>query len=272
MRNSIHISALGAVLLAACVCAAQEPEKDPRIGIEEHLGKQIDLAAFSFTDEDGRAIQLQDLFDRPIALTLVYYRCPGICTPLLQEVARVAGLCDLAIGDDYRVVTISFDPAETPALARTKKANMIAEVKNKQVSDDAWRFLTGDADNIRRITEAVGFHYSLDKNKTDFVHAATVIFLSPEGKIVRYLTATKFNPADLKMAVVDASTGHARSFMRRIERLCYSYDPEGNVYVLKVNRIILGLTLLFATAFAGFLAFKGTRGKATKDQTTESAS
>lgn len=116
-----------------------------------------------------------------------------------------------------------------------------------------WRFLTGDADNIRRLTDAVGFRYIRDKNGIDFVHAARMIFLSPEGKIVRYLNGTRCNPADLKMAVLDASAGRARSFMQRIERLCYSYDPQGRAYVLKINRIILGLTLLFVFIFGAFL-------------------
>jgi protein SCO1/2 len=247
------------VLATASLCAGQEPEQ---IGIDEQLGERIPLEALSFFDEDGEPLALQELFDRPIVLTLVYYRCPGICTPLLQEVARVADHCDLVPGEDYRLVTISFDPKETAELAQPKKVNMLAEMTNHQVPPDGWRFLTGDAENIRRITEAVGFRYAPDKNSVDFVHAATVIFLSPGGMIARYLNGTQFNPADLKLAVIDASEGRARSFMRKIERLCYSYDPEGQAYVLKINRLILGVTLLFVVVFVAFLVFRkvATRG------------
>ena len=153
------------------------------------------------------------------------------------------------------------DPKEAPDLAKNKQRNMLASMNNKRVSPDDWRFFTGNAENIREITEAVGFRYVADPNTVDFIHAATVIFLSQNGKIVRYLNGTRFNPADLKLAVLDASEGRARSFMQRIQKLCYSYDPKGRAYVLKVNRIILGATLLFATVFGAFLLFKGMGNK-----------
>jgi protein SCO1/2 len=269
MRTAFRICVLFTLLLSVGSAGAEETE--PRIGIEEHLGERIPLEELTFTDEEGAPLTLGTLFDRPVVLTLVYYRCPSICTPLLQEVAHVADLTDLEPGEDYRIVTISFDPNDSAELAKIKKANMLATLEHKQVPEDGWRFLTGEEDQIRRITEAVGFHYTRDANEIDFVHAATVIFLSPEGKIVRYLNGTRFNPADLKMAVVDASEGRARSFMQRIQRLCYSYDPEGRAYVLKINRIILGVTLIFAGAFGAFLFSKNFARRTSKAQTTGSA-
>lgn len=251
---------------------AVEESETTRIGIEEHLGETIPLDTLSFIDEEGRPLPLADLFDRPIALTLVYYRCPSICTPLLQEVAKVADLADSMPGRDYRIVTISFDPSDAATLAKTKKANMLASLERKRVPDDGWRFLTGEEEQIRRITEAVGFHYVRDSNEIDFIHAATVIFLSADGKIVRYLNGTAFNPVDLEMAVVDASEGRARSFMQRIQRLCYSYDPQGRAYVLKINRIILGVTLLFAAAFVVFLISKNLSGRHSGAQPAGTAS
>ncbi|MCP4654403.1 MAG: SCO family protein [bacterium] len=251
MGKVSFIVALLMLVLTAAPARAQESA--PQVGVEERLGELVPLDGLSFIDEDGRTIPLKDLFDRPVLLTLVYYRCPGICTPLLQETARVVGQSDLEPGDDYRLLTISFDPEETASLANIKKLNMLAAIETREVPPDAWRFLTGDADNIRRLTDAVGFHYIRDETGVDFVHAARMIFLSPEGKIVRYLNGTRCNPADLKMAVVDASAGRARSFMQRVERLCYSYDPQGRAYVLKINRIILGVTLLFVLVFGGYL-------------------
>lgn len=251
MGKVSFIVALLMLVLTAVPARAQQSV--PQVGIEDRLGELVPLDGLSFTDEDGRPILLKDLFDRPVLLTLVYYRCPGICTPLLQETARVVGLSDLEPGEDYRIVTISFDPEETASLAKIKKLNMLAEIENREVRPDAWRFLTGDAEAIRTLTDAVGFRYIRDQNGSDFVHVARMIFLSPEGKIVRYLNGTRCNPADLKMAVLDASAGRARSFMQRIERLCYSYDPQGRAYVLKINRIILGVTLLFVVLFGAFL-------------------
>ncbi len=244
------------VLVAASVCIAAD---DPiEVGVEEHLGERIPLDSLTFSDEQGKPVKLKELFDRPILLTLVYYKCPGICTPLLQEVVRVADLCDLMPGEDYRLITISFDPTETSDLARLKKENMLAEMKNKHVSPEGWRFFTGDAENVRRITDAVGFRYVPDRNKVDFIHAATLVFLSPDGMIARYLVGTEFNPADLKLAVIDAKEGRARSFMQKIQKLCYAYDPEGRAYVLQINRLILGTTLLFAVGFGVFLLSKKT--------------
>ena len=257
-------------LVAASVCIAAD--KPVEVGIEERLGERIPLESLTFFDEQGKSVKLEELFDRPIVLTLVYYKCPGICTPLLQEVVRVADLCDLMPGDDYRLITISFDPRENAELARLKKENMLAEMKNKHVSPEGWRFFTGDAENVRRITEAVGFRYIPDRNKVDFVHAATVVFLSSDGMIARYLNGTQFNPADLKLAIIDAKEGRARSFMQRIQRLCYAYDPEGRAYVLQVNRLILGVTLLFATCFGMFVLARKTGRRSQKVQVTGSAS
>ncbi len=271
MLKSKHlvVVAFGIALIAADVRAADEPTK---IGIVEHLGDRLAMKDLSFLDEEGRPITLDELSDRPIILTLVYYKCPGICTPLLQELAAAVDKCDLVPGEDYRIVTISFDPTETAELARRKKVNMIAEVKSKKVPSDGWRFLTGDAKNVRAITEAVGFRYIQDENKADFIHAATVMFLSTDGMIARYLNGTRIGHAELELAVIDASEGRARSFMQKIQKLCYSYDPAGRAYVLKVNRIILGVTLMFAIVFGGFLLFKKTAHRPAKTPTTGSAS
>ena len=238
-------------------------QETPPVGIAEQLGSTIPLESFSFTDEEGKPVALQELCDRPVVLTLVYFRCPGICTPLLQELAHNVNNCDLTPGEDYRLITISFDPSETADLAKLKQTNMLASLDKKKVAADDWRFLTGDEDNIKRITKAVGFNYIKDPNEVDYVHAATVIFLSPDGKIVRYLNGTRFNPADLKLAVIDGAEGRARSFMQNLQKICFSYDPESRTYVLQLNRIILGITILFVALFGGFLAYMGSRRQAT---------
>jgi len=231
-------------------------EIDTRVGIEEHLDTVIPLDELNFTDEDGNPVVLRDLFGKPTILTLVYFSCPGICTPLLNELSSVVQKSRMTPGEDFRLITISFDPDEGHELAKLKRINMLGAMTTNVPTPEDWRFLVGDEENIRRIADAVGFRYVRDKNGIDFVHAASVMFLSPEGKIVRYLNTTRFNPADLEMAVVDAAEGRSRSFMQKVERLCYAYDPEGQAYVLKVNRIILGLTLVFVLLFVVFLVIK----------------
>ena len=231
-------------------------EIDVRVGIEEHLDTTLPLADLTFTDEDGKTVVLEDLFGKPVILTLVYFSCPGICTPLLNELSRVVQQSRMVPGEDFRLVTISFDPGEGPELAKLKRINMLAAMETNVPAPEDWRFLVGDEENISAIADAVGFRYVRDKNGIDYVHAASVMFLSPEGKIVRYLNTTRFNPADLEMAVIDAAEGRTRSFMQKVERLCYAYDPEGQAYVLKINRIILGVTLLFVLVFVIFLVRK----------------
>jgi protein SCO1/2 len=245
-----------------------------KVGIEERLGDVLPLDTFHYIDEDNSPIVLADLFDgeTPVVLTLVYYSCPGICTPLLNELAYNIERCDLTPGDDFQLVTISFNPADTAELARLKRINILDTIETNKPDPEDWRFLVGDQENIDKITEAVGFNYVPDENGVDWVHAASVIFISPEGKISRYLNTLQFNPADLELAVVDASQGHARSFMQKIERLCYSFDPEGRAYVLKVNRIILGITLVFVLLFVFFLILKKPARKPDAPQTEGDAS
>ncbi len=272
MRHFTLTILLVAALLAASPAFAEEAKQE--VGIEERLGEILPLEEFEFTDEDGNPIILGDLFDGqiPVVLTLVYYSCPGICTPLLNELAYNIERCDLAPGEDFQLVTISFNPADTAELARLKRINMLDTIEANKPKLEDWRFLVGDQENIDKITQAVGFHYVPDENGVDFVHAASVMFISPEGKISRYLNTLQFNPADLELAVIDASLGRARSFMQRIERLCYSFDPEGRAYVLKVNRIILGITLVFVLFFVFFLVFRKPVSKPAEPQSEGNAS
>ncbi len=259
----IRLILVTAVCLLMFLGQASLAQSAAEVGIDEHLGAVLPLDTLQFLDEDGQAVTLNSLFDRPVVLTLVYFRCPGICTPLLNELARAMGECDLQPGKDYRAVTISFDPTETPDLAERKKTNMIAEVKGKEVPPDAWRFMTGDADNIRRITEAVGFRYTKDRNQVDYLHSATVVFLSADGKIVRYLNGVQVSPVEMKMAVLDATQGRVRSFMGRqafmgqVKDFCFVSDPQGRGYVLRINNIILLATALLGAVFVTFLVVKG---------------
>jgi protein SCO1/2 len=168
----------------------------------------------------------------------------------MHEVASNVDKIDLVPGVDYDLVTVSFDDRETPELARTAKKNLLDEMETK-VPPDSWRFLTGEADDIARLADAVGFRFKRDKQ--DFVHAATVIFLTKDGKIVRYLGGLKLLPADLELAILDAARGTPRTLMQRIQQLCYAFDPAGKTYVLQVNRIILAVSLGGLGIFLAFL-------------------
>lgn len=233
--------------------------------IDQELGETIDLD-LSFFDEKGQKKTLREVINKPTVLTLVYYRCPGICTPVLNEVTRAASLSEVEPGTDYQLVTISFDHREMynpdePAfqdLAKNKKNAMIRYAHSeyeKEIPPASWTFMTGDEANIQALTRNCGFPFKPDKQ--DFIHPATVIFLTKDGKIVRYLGGLKILPMEFKMAVVDANAGRPGMVMQKIQRLCFAYDPEGKGYLLKVDRIVLAIGVLTLAGFGSFLFFKG---------------
>jgi protein SCO1/2 len=213
----------------------------PEIGVIEKLDDTIP-ANFKLVDQDGDTVMLGDIVDKPTVISFVYFRCPGICSPLMDGLADVITKSDLKIGIDYQVLTISFDPSENTELARKKKVNYM-QLVNKEDAEKGWTFMTADSATISMLTNAAGFKYQ--KTGNDFVHAAVLIVLSPHRKITRYLNGTYFQPFEFKMAVVEASKGQAGPTINRILQYCYSYDPQGKQYVLNLTRVS-GVLITFA--------------------------
>jgi protein SCO1/2 len=222
------------------------------IGIDEKLGGQIPLD-LSFMDENGKPVSLKQLFTKPTILTLVYFRCPGICSPLLGGVASMVEKLDMEIGRDYNIVTVSFDPREDYIMASEKKENYLDNMK-KKISGEGWHFLTGDSMTIARLTDAVGFRYKRQGN--DYAHSAVITILSSDGKIARYLYGIDFLPLDVKLALTEAAEGKSGPTINKFLKLCYSYDPEGRKYVLNFTRIAGGVTLLAIIGFVLLLTLK----------------
>lgn len=228
---------------------SQEEKGDPEVGIVEQLGEFIPLEA-TFQDESGESLMLEDVIDKPTIMTLVFFRCGGVCPRILSGVSLVLDKIPLEPGRDYRVLTLSFDDSDTPEFAAEKKKNYIAAF-NKSFPDEAWKFLTGNKDNIVKFTEAVGFKY---KQEGDFfVHPAALIVLSPEGKIVRYIYGTSYLPFDMKMALLEASEGRVGSTIAKVLQFCYSYDPQGKTYVFDILKVSATLIIFFAILFVIFL-------------------
>ncbi len=234
------------------VFANQNDKPKSQVGIDEKLGQTIS-DDITLIDESGNSVKLKDIIDnsKPIILSLVYFRCPGICSPLLSGVAEVIGKMDLVAGHDYKIVTVSFDPTENYVMAAEKKKNYFKIIRNKIIPSDAWIFYTADSANIARLTDAVGFRYI--KQGEDFIHSGVLTMLSPNGKVVRYLYGTDFNPFDMKMAIIEASEGKVGSTIAKVMTLCFSYDPEGRKYALNITRIAGGGVILFILGFVIFL-------------------
>ncbi|HHM24025.1 MAG TPA: SCO family protein [Bacteroidetes bacterium] len=237
------------LLFSVPLLTAQKIVGTPEVGVEERLGEDVP-GSLQFLDEQGNPVRLDTLITKPTILSLVYYSCPGICTPLLSGIVDVLEKLDMQPGKDYEVVTISFDERDTPKLSRQKKNNYLKAFR-KPFPPDAWHWLTGDSASIRAITQAVGFHYKRQGN--DFVHPGLIIILSPDRKIVRYLYGITFLPFDVKMALTEASEGRVGPTISKVLLYCFSYDPEGKKYAFNFLKVTGTLVILLALLFAAYL-------------------
>ncbi len=222
------------------------------IGFIEKLGSQVP-PGLTFTDEDGKAVKLGRLIDKPTILSLVYFHCPNVCNTLLAGVADMLSELDVPPGD-YRVLTISFDPTETTAQAREKETNFYNTLP-AGYPKTTWRFLTGNRKNIDGLTKAVGFSYV--KVGDDYQHPVGLIILSRDGEIIRYIYGITFLPFQIKMALIEASKGRIGPTINRVLDICYSFDPHTNSYVFNVLLVTGAVCLLVAMAFVVFLAVTG---------------
>jgi len=257
MRTGRYLvaAALAAVLAAPGVWAAQSAAVFGGVGIEERLGSYVPLDA-PFTNDDGSTVTLGHLIQRPTVLALVYYRCPNACDYLLTGLASVLQDLPATPGKDYQVITMTIDPTETIKDALKGKRIGIESVEN-DFPPDAWRFLTGGQASITAVANAVGFHYV--KEGDDFEHPLGLVILSPHGKIVRYMLGTDYLPVDLKMSILEASTGTVGPTIAKVLRFCFSYDPQGKTIVFNALKVTGSVTLLVAAGLATYLVIAGRR-------------
>lgn len=225
---------------------------ETNVGIEEHLGTTLPLN-LSFTDERGNTVVLKDLIKKPVVLSFVYYKCPGICSPLLTELANTLGRTDLKQGVDFQVITISMDETENFKDAAEKKIAILS-ISEKELPMDSWSFLTGSKENIKQLADSAGYYFK--RNGKEFLHSGVFIFLSDKGKVCRYLYPDYSHkggfsilPFDFKMAVSEASEGQPMKTMAKLIQYCFSYDPKGRTYVVNITRIFGAGILLFLLIF-----------------------
>lgn len=230
---------LAAALLAwPRVASAQlnNPNYLKGVGIDQKLGAQVPLD-LPFRDENGNTVRLGQYFDgrRPVVLTLVYYNCPMLCTLVLNDLTRGMNGLDLSAGDDFQVVTVSFDPKETPELAADKKKTYLASYRRPHAAE-GWHFLTGDQASIAALTSAIGFHYKWDPKFQQYIHPSGVMVLTPTGTISRYFFGIDYGLKDLKLSLQEASGNKIGSFTDQVILYCFHYDPSSGKYTLAVTR------------------------------------
>jgi protein SCO1/2 len=208
-----------------------------------------------FKDEQGRDVRLGQFFKgKPVVISLVYYACPMLCNQVLNGMLGSFRQVSFNIGEDFEVVTVSFDPKETPALAAKKKETYI-KAYNRASGDAGWHFLTGDDANIKRLTEAVGFRYLWDEQTKQFAHASGIMIATPDGKLARYFYGIDYPSRDLRLALVEASANKIGTPVDALMLYCYHYDPATGKYGAVVMNIVRVAGVVTLVLIFGLLVF-----------------
>jgi protein SCO1/2 len=240
---------------AVQAASAQATAAKAQVGVDEKLGAQVPMDLV-LNDEDGKPVKLGSLIDKPTVLTLNYFRCAGICTPLLNGMVDVINQTKSQPGQDFKVITVSFDPTDTPDVARMKQGNYLKEI-TRPFAPASWRFLTGPAAATKALCDAVGFKFQAQGD--GFIHSGVILVLSPQGKVTRYMYGISFLPADLQMAVLEAARGETRPTVNHLLQFCFSQSTNGQGYVFAVTKVVAIVTFLLAGGFLAWLFLRRKR-------------
>jgi len=210
------------------------------VRIEQKLDHQLPLDLV-FRDESGQSVKLGQYFGKkPVLLAFVYYDCPMLCTQVLNGMVTSFRVLPFKVGNEFDVVTVSFDPRETSTLAAAKKKvylNYLPETM-RAGANNGWHFLTGDQENITQLTDAAGFHYRWDEDTKQFAHASAVMLTTPQGKLSRYFYGIEYAPRDLRLGLIESSANKIGSPVDQLLLYCYHYDPATGKYGAAVMRVM----------------------------------
>jgi protein SCO1/2 len=226
------------------------------VGIDQKLGTTIPLD-LPFKDEQGRDVRLRDYFGkRPVILTLVYYECPMLCTQVLNGLTSTIGVLKFDVGQEFDIVTVSFNPRETPELAQAKKANYLGRYARAGAAN-GWHFLTGTQHSIESLTGRVGFRYAYNASVDQYAHASGIMVLTPDGKLSRYFFGIEYAPRDLQLALIEASDRRIGSLIDQLPLFCFHYDPTQARYTFAIMRLVRGAGLVTVLAIvAGIVVLR----------------
>ncbi len=221
------------------------------VGIEQHLDEQIP-PNLTFRDETGNTVRLSDFFGkRPMILNLVYYQCTMLCGEVMNGLASALRVVKLEPGKDFDVLTVSFNPKETPEMAAKKKTEVL-ERYARPGAERGWHFLTGPQESIDELTKAAGFQYEYDPKSDQFAHSTAIMILTTEGKVSQYYYGVDYAPKDLRLGLVQASQNKIGNVVDEVLLYCYHYDPDTGKYGAIVSRILklaAGATILVLGTF-----------------------
>lgn len=275
MMLPIRLVSLAAVMLACVAPLAAQPTVLPGqeatemegVGIVQKLDEIVpsDLA---FTNSKGEPVTIADFMggEQPFILTLNYYRCPMLCSLTLNGMIDGLRELDWSAGEQFQIVTVSIDPEEGSELAAQKKKAYLSQY-DRESAVEGWSFLTGEQDQITQLAEAVGFGYRYDDNTGEYAHSSSIIFVTPEGRISRYMNDVSFKPRDLRLALVESSEGRIGSAMDTLLLFnCFQWDPESNSYIasawkiMRLGGVVTVILVVFGLFVLGFRSNKGSGG------------
>jgi protein SCO1/2 len=247
------------LVLATIVAAgalAQSPQSLPpaldRVGFDQRLDTLVPLDA-AFLNETGRTVRLGELLgDKPAVFVLVQYRCPMLCNLILNGLVDVLEKLPFQLGEEFNVITVSFDAREQPSLAVAKKAAYVERL-DRPGAEKGWHFLTGDATAIDRLTAAVGFRYNYDRVQDRFAHPSGLVVVTPQGKIARYFFGVEYSPRDLRLGLVEASQNKIGSAVDQVMLFCYGYDSATGKYTAAVMNMVRTGGVITVVAVIAFI-------------------
>jgi len=214
-----------------------KPEVLKNVGLDQKLNAQVPLD-LTFKDEHGATVTLGQLLQgKPAILTMVYYKCPMLCTEVLNATLNSLKEVPLEIGKDFNVITVSIDPAEKPVLAEAKQI-MYTGLYGRRGAVHGWHFLTGNEEQIQKLAAAVGFRFVYDKESSQFAHASGIMVMTPEGRLSRYFYGLSYPPRDVRLALVEAGEGKIGSTVDAIMLFCFHYDPVTGKYAVTILHVV----------------------------------
>jgi protein SCO1/2 len=246
---------IAAMALLVLPARAQQPGPPPilrEVSIAQRLNEPIPPDII-FRDEDGKAVHLGDYFGKKtIVLSLVYFDCPALCTEVLNGELRTMKAISLDLGKDFDAITVSFEPKDTPALAKAKR-DVYAGQYGRPGAARNWHFLTGEQASIDALTQAAGFHYAYDSASRQYAHAAAILVVTPHGRIARYFYGVTYPARDFRLGLVEASEGKIGTPTDHALLYCYQYDPMTGKYGLIVMNVVRAAGLLTVLVLGIFM-------------------
>ena len=229
-RLSLALAVLAASALSAQQNSSTPPQLPGKVAIVQHMGALLPLDDM-FRDDTGRVVRLGDYFKsgRPVLLNFMYYRCPMLCSIVLEGTTSALTELKLDVGKDFDVITVSIDPRDMPDDARVKKEKYVNRY-GRPSAYSGWHFLTSHESAIKKLTDTVGFQYAYDPQSNQFAHGTVLIAVTPEGRVSKYFYGFEYKPRDLRLGLVEASSGKVGTPVDQLLLLCFHYEPSTGKY------------------------------------------